>query len=558
MASLASNPIQGVKGSDCFDSTGDPRVDLSVQLVRGASVDVIAQGLDKILALGTPEAREDAYLLAFQTRNIRGGKGERKISEEMFKHLLLNADLRIVAEITRLLPLIPHYGCWRDLFSLAALVPNVQQEILMLSIEQLKKDAATPEDQPISLCAKWAPREDRMKDLAVKMAALLFPNIKDYGRKMKSYRKMVSALNKRIQTTEIKMCAGDWELVEPGKVPGRCLQKHRLAFLNEVAAKRKGQKVPKGEIRHPDDEVRMKCRENFQAFFQKAAKGEVVVKGADTVFPHEVISRIYDAGRDGLSADEQNFAIGQWAAFVKAAKEGGGLSKCIALCDFSGSMNGLPKLISTALGLLVAEVSGLNKILTFDSVPEWHEFRAEDTILQRVASLTRNLGQGLSTDFQKAMDLILGDVKARRCRPEDLPKDLLVFTDMGWDDACGSSHQGTYTKNHYRHVVKTEYWQTHIQMIREAWMRAGEDMWGPGTVFQPPRIVVWNLAVSCSDNFHARANEDGVVLLSGWSPALFKVLQAKNVEVETPYQALRAQLDDPMYDQVRTANRQGF
>ena len=107
MASLASNPIQGVKGSDCFDSTGDPRVDLSVQLVRGASVDVITQGLDKILALGTPEAREDAYLLAFQTRNIRGGKGERKISEEMFKHLLLNADLRIVAEITRLLPCSP-------------------------------------------------------------------------------------------------------------------------------------------------------------------------------------------------------------------------------------------------------------------------------------------------------------------------------------------------------------------------------------------------------------------------------------------------------------------
>jgi hypothetical protein len=149
-------------------------------------------------------------------------------------------------------------------------------------------------------------------------------------------------------------------------------------------------------------------------------------------------------------------------------------------------------------------------------------------------------------------------VKARRCRSEDLPKDLLVFTDMGWDDACGSSHQGTYTKNHYRHVVKTEFWQTHIQMIREAWRRAGEDMWGPSTVFQPPRIVIWNLAASCSDNFHARANEDGVVLLSGWSPALFKVLQAKSVEVETPYQALRAQLDDPMYDQVRTANRQSF
>jgi hypothetical protein len=85
-------------------------------------------------------------------------------------------------------------------------------------------------------------------------------------------------------------------------------------------------------------------------------------------------------------------------------------------------------------------------------------------------------------------------------------------------------------------------------MIREAWKRAGEDMWNQP--FVPPRIVIWNLRAEYKD-FHASADQDGVIMLSGWSPALFKVIQETRVEVITPMDALRLQLDDPMYDAVR-------
>jgi len=40
-------------------------------------------------------------------------------------------------------------------------------------------------------------------------------------------------------------------------------------------------------------------------------------------------------------------------------------------------------------------------------------------------------------------------------------------------------------------------------------------------------------------------------MLSGWSPSLFKVLQKDGVMIQTPYAALRAQLDDERYDPVR-------
>ena len=85
-------------------------------------------------------------------------------------------------------------------------------------------------------------------------------------------------------------------------------------------------------------------------------------------------------------------------------------------------------------------------------------------------------------------------------------------------------------------------------MIREAWKRAGEDMWNQA--FVPPRIVIWNLRAEYKD-FHATVDQEGVIMLSGWSPALFKVIQETRVEVITPMGALRLQLDDPMYDPVR-------
>jgi hypothetical protein len=122
---------------------------------------------------------------------------------------------------------------------------------------------------------------------------------------------------------------------------------------------------------------------------------------------------------------------------------------------------------------------------------------------------------------------------------------------MAWDAACGSSQVSYYTGSSYRNVVKTAPWQTHIQMIRESFKRAGEDMFGEGNGYKPPRIVIWNISASCQD-MHAKADEEGVVMLSGWSPTLFKVLMARGVEIQTPEQALRLQLEDPLYDLVRS------
>jgi hypothetical protein len=72
-----------------------------------------------------------------------------------------------------------------------------------------------------------------------------------------------------------------------------------------------------------------------------------------------------------------------------------------------------------------------------------------------------------------------------------------------------------------------------------------------------PTIVIWNIAATCQD-FHAKADTEGVVMLSGWSPSLFKVLQTKGVMSLTPEDALLIQLGDVRYDLVRQRVKEFF
>ena len=551
MSSISINEMkEGVKGSDVYESTGDPRVDLSVMLVRGLAEDKLKAGMEAVLAMPKKEALEDFCVLLFQTRNIRGGKGERTLAYEMLKAFAEKQN----ALSMKLLTLFPQYGCWRDLFKLAE-NPVFTGAVLNMAVQQFALDNKALSSEPkgkVSLLAKWAPREkSHGAPLAKLLAKRLFADSPlVVSEKLKAYRKMVSTLNKHLETVEIAMCDRHFADIEPAHVPGRALQKYRRAFLNEASTFVDGHhdKFARGVRSQEYD--RIEGAKHFSEHFAAAAKGEVVLKGADTVYPHEVVDAIYHG--NAHSEGEENLRLAQWLAFVKKAQEGEALKNCLAMCDFSGSMDGLPKMVSLALGILISEVSGTNKILSFDSVPQWHIFKESDDIYKKVMSIG-NIGHGLSTDFQKAMELVLSDIKERRCRPEDVPKDLIVFTDMGWDQAYSSSERSHYTDNAYRHNPKTSVWQTHIAMIRENFKRAGEDMWG--VPFQPPRIVIWNLRAAY-DDFHACADEEGVVMLSGWSPALFKVLQEKGIEVLTPYAALRFQLDDAMYKPVRDLVRQ--
>lgn len=529
----------GVKGSDIFthDEVNDTRVVLSALLVRGADDSMIQEKMKQILH---ENHIDDAFVLAFMNRNIRGGKGERELFYTMYSLLLTHQRPLAV----HLLDLVVHFGYWNDLFVLAERNTNIKDDVLNLVSQKILEDEANMiAKKPVSLLAKWIPREG--KPLSKELANMLSKKPLIQAR-LADYRKRVSALNKYLNTTEIDMCANKWPDIKPEKVPARCMKLHTKAFLNE--------KLKSHELRHPDDIDRNECRTHFQEYFKQTASGEKVAKGADTIYPHEIVNKVSSLLHE-CSGDERNSLIGFWNAFVVKAKEGGGLGRSIPMCDFSGSMAGLPIQVSRALGLLISEVTidaFKHKMLTFDSTPMMVDLPKSGDIFHKVEYLNRvsKFGQGLSTDFQKAMDLVLENLVKHRVPVGQEPENLIVLTDMAWDQAYGSNELSLYTNNSYRRNVKTSPWQTHIQMIRENFKRAGEDMFGEGNGYKVPRIVIWNLSATCHD-MHAQANTEGVVMLSGWSPAMFKVLMAKGVEIQTPYTALRYQLDDSMYDIVR-------
>lgn len=554
----------GTKGSDVYTDSGvgDPRVVLNTILVRGTTADQIQPHLDQLyeMAKTDKQAFEDMWVLLFQNRDIRGGKGERATSQVLWDYMINHDRLNVA---TAMLDLVPTYGCWRDLFVLTntrAANDPINKKIIEMAAKQLVKDmviadqntyakATNPEAQlkPVSLLAKWIPREGRMPHLAKQIAKVIFPGVDKPSTLMQRYRKMVSGVNAYLKTTETFMCSKNYEEIDPARVPGRCMQKNMLAFLNEKKDH---------TLRNADDEDRMHCRENFQEYFQKAKEGKVTVKAKDVVYPHEIIKRIAVSGST-MSVDELNGVTAQWNAIVKAAKDTGGLGRSLVMSDFSGSMqssmsNGdTPYWVSMAMGLLISELTTdefKDTILTFDSSPTIYKIPEGDIYTKVMHLQNSGVSQGTSTDFQKAMDLVLTNIKRNRVRPGKEPENLIVVTDMNWDQACASDQRSYYTGSVYRPVVKTDGWQTHIQMIRESFKRAGEDMWG--TPFTPPRIVIWNVAAGAND-FHATKDEEGVVMISGWSPSLFKDLMKGEIRKMTPLEMVRLIFEDERYNLVR-------
>lgn len=576
MATVSSQNVvmthtQGVNGADVYtgEGVGNAIVPLFTMLVRDGHASM-CESLHAMLADAEACARlgRDLFTMAFQTRDIRGGKGERDLFFHMFLTMAMYYPPAVMSAMIRL---VPEYGCWRDMMRLWTMAgtdtygkntewrARIRGDIDAQIVEQFRKDMAIMAEgetgsDSVSLLGKWMPREGGADDfLSLHYAELLFPDIAELADKRRAYRKACSALNRRLNTVEATMTRCSWATITPAHVPGRCMARKKRAMMNlvplhtytrgsvrVVGGKRyftKG-KLSRGGglrlegIRHPENADRMACRENFVAFGQKVARGEAKVKGANVVMPHELV---HELRAGSMTAEEKAILEGQWRSIREEIQKKGGLRGIVPLCDFSGSMNGIPMEVSIALGILISELAEeafRDRVITFDSTPAWVDFAGMTSLAEKVATASC-APWGTSTNFQAACSLILDTLIENEVPPENAPRDLLVLTDMGFDVAVGSGS-----------VSKTkDGWQTHVEMIRASFANHG---------YVAPRIIIWNLRAAFKE-FHAKAEEEGVVMLSGWSPAILEVLQNGNLSVKTPLDGVRAVLDVERYDAVRTA-----
>jgi hypothetical protein len=595
-----TNHLQhGENGSPEFTASGveESRVALFFALVRDIPSERLYQLLHTVVLDGkdNEEVAADLFLMTFQTRHCRGGKGEK----DLFYRMIMELSTLYPNTVSSLMNIIPHYGSYKDWFKIVEwsrdeektpkhevrnAMSTITNIIMDLARDQLIKDRKILEKgestNGISLLAKWAPREGKgMSKLAKELANKVFPDSKA---PKKEYRQLLSRLNAAINTLEIKMSNKEWDTIDFTKdVPSVSLMKYRKAFLNEVV---KGQ-PPIGDEeetgnRHPEDTVRVKCRTRLRETMmsEKAAK----LKGKQ-LFPHEIVQKFMNDGNGQLSTLEKDILSCQWndirknvvealeKAKISGKEEEGGnkekpgpsidLGKMVSLVDVSGSMGGTPMEVAIALGLLVSEIASPaynNRCLTFSETPTWVELHQSMSLYEKVKKM-QNAPWGMSTDFEAATEKILKVAVEGKLNPEDIP-DLIVFSDMQFDQA--RQQLGGYG---HQQQSNGDGWETHHQRIVRRFKEEGLKVCGKE--WPAPHIIYWNLRGK-TYGFPAQADTPGVTMLSGYSPSLMKLLlNGDPIEEEegtidengiitkkakkNPFMSVRKALDSEDYDQVR-------
>lgn len=443
------------------------------------------------------ENPELAVRWLFYLRDIRGGMGERRSFRIMMQEL---ANLR-PEETARLIPIIAEYGRWDDVVNLSS-EKAVKEACYRTIQEQLKSDIINAkENKPISLLAKWMPSAKPKRDSDKKF-------VKDFIEysliDLRAYNRTIVKLRRRLDIVEAKMSRNDWEDINYNAVPARANLKYNNAFL-----------------RH--DEQRRRD------YLSKLKSGDKSVKiNAGTLFPCDIVHNYHTGnGWWGSGIKGYDETLEQlWKNIPNIVPENGDV---IVVADGSGSMYSQVGKSSTeaievanSLAIYFAErLSGPYKdqYITFSSRPQYVDFSNAESLRDKI-KIAEMHDEMANTNIKATFDLILDTAVTNNLKQEDIPSTVMILSDMEFD-SCG----GRYA---------------HFDRIKLDWEAAGYKM---------PKLVFWNIC-GRTGGIPLQMNKNGVVLLSGFSPAVYKM--AMNNETD-PYKALIRVLMDTRYDAVETA-----
>lgn len=474
-----SNMTTTENGATTFKSTNSSVVDW---FFHGAALRN-EQNTERILKLFIKAFKEDpqtALRVLFYIRDVRGGQGERRVFRVCIEWLAMNHEDWVIHN----LDLFPEYGRWDDLISLLGNSSTLDGLIVQKLSTTLSRDMYNlRKGDSISLLAKWMPSENTSSKETRNLANFLRANL---GMTPKEYRQILSKLRRQLDIVERKLSAKECYTVNYPNLPSKAAMKYRKAFSR-------------------NDGLR------YQAYLDSLKKGETKINTA-TLYPYELLQKVW-RGEDN---DTINL---MWKNLPDYVPDLCGL----VVADTSGSMtcmNNLPMAISVSLAMYIAE-RNKNKawkdyFISFSERPKLHKIEG-NTLYQRANSV--RLGDVANTNIQAVFDLVLDRAIANKVPQEDMPKILLIVSDMEFD-SC--------TKNASA---------TNFEAIKRRYAKANLPM---------PTLAFWNV---CSRNTQApiQFNEQGVVLLSGSSPIVFKyALRNCTTPLEMVYNVVNADRYKPI------------
>lgn len=301
----------------------------------------------------------------------------------------------------------------------------------------------------------------------------------------RNYRKLLAG---NTDVVENLMCKNRWDEIVYEHVPSKAMNKYKEAFE-----------------RHDPH--------RFSEFLGDVEKGEKQIH-AGAIFPHDVISDYYEYD------SRQNRAIeAQWKALPNYMPKG---KRIMPVCDVSGSMftgNALPIRVCVALGIYLAERNVgpyQDHFITFSSRPQLQKI-VGNSLYEKVRMLEKAPWQ-MNTNLEATFRLILDRAVNYNVPADDMPSTLLILSDMQFDRCVRTPDDNA------------------MQMIRRMYEKAGYSL---------PQVIFWNLRTS--SGIPVKYNEQGVALVSGFSPSILKNIFGGEIE---PMKVLLRTLNNERYDRV--------
>ena len=447
------------------------------------------------------EDPEKALKTLFYIRDCRGGQGERRIFRKCIGAMANTEETQKWLKDN--LGLIEEYGRFDDYLCLldTQLEVSVTQYLLSQLLDD--KNNADKGSVFISQCAKWMPSltsSAESKRIAKHFIKLVRQNfVSDFTEE--KYRKLISYLRKQLKIVEHNLTNKDYESINYSKVPSYASLKYRKAF-------------------NRNDKVK------YLLYLADVENGKAKIN-AKTLYPYDLVKKYMNmcGGFNDETTDETVEA--QWKALPDYVPEING----IVVNDTSGSMTGLPMYVSMSLAVYIAERNKSevwkNYIIPFSSRAEWKEVKG-NTLLEKLNSVYT--GDCSNTNLQAVFDLILSRAIEKHIPKEDMPKVLLIISDMEFDDTDYSLIDFELNPNSLKK-------KTNFEAITKKYQEAG---------YERPNLVWWNVD---SRNTQTPITKDdrGNILLSGCSPAMLTVALSGEFN---PIDAMNRVINQARYDMV--------
>ena len=286
------------------------------------------------------------------------------------------------------------------------------------------------------------------------------------------------------------------------------------------------------------------------SYLEDVANGKTKINSS-TLYPYDLVKKYNGkvVGCYNFDDNNRNYRIDgeidptveeQWKALPDYVPEING----IVVNDTSGSMTGLPMDVSNSLAIYIAERNKSevwrNYIIPFSSKAYWKEVKG-NTLLEKLASV--QTGDCSNTNLQSVFDLILGRAIEKHIPKEDMPKVLLIITDMEFDNIDYSTADIVFDLDaDYNEIKKSYPKKTNFEAITKKYQEAG---------YERPNLVWWNVN-SRNTQTPITKDDDGNILISGCSPAMLSVALSGNFN---PIDAMNRIINQPRYDLV-TWNKQ--